>query len=458
MSEYIKEKKFRSHTWLAWLSVGMLVANVYHNKLLAILFPFFSSQLAVIMLIGSVFLFVFYFFLDGHVRLSDLRFTEIDYAFLLAAVVILATSGGDSENLTYFVRFFSLFVFMLFMKYDEKMIKIVFICLLIAGIIHVAATLFFYFDQDFYLKYIYPTFSADEQEKLYSWNIVNGYATGFAGHFSRNGIYTSVALLVSSLLLYTKNKNHRILFAVLTLVSLIALIMTSKRAPLVFAVFAIAATYILCARTTPLSKLGIIALAVIGSAVIIYIASFNIESIGVSFERFLSTFNKSDTNDVSNGRFKLYGVAWDYFLSAPIFGIGWREFSKRVVVFFNEDTYFRDTHNVFLQLLCETGIVGIIIFLCLFALVLFLSVRLLIKVKRGELQISETARFGLIFSITAQIFFLSYSMTENPLYDLETFYLYAFAIGFVSTVWFRYEKLPIIEKIRSEKEKSIYIK
>ena len=458
MSSYIKEKKSHSYTWLAWLSIALLVANVYHTKLIQILLPFFSVSAIAVLLVISTVLLLLYFITEKKIRITELRFSEIDIMLLLCAVVIIVTSGFDFENITYLVRFILLFLLIFLMKYDEKLIKIIIVCVVVASLIHVAATLFLYFDKDFYLHHIYPTFNASTRAKLYSWNILNGYATGLTDHFSANGVLISIAFISTSVLLYWNKKKYRWIFAVLTIVSLIALFMTGKRAPLVYTTFAIAVAYVLCNRSPVLTKLCMAIIAALGGVIILFIATQNIESIGATLERFTAFFNENESTDVSNGRFMLYGIAWDYFLSAPIFGIGWREFSKRVVVFFHEDTSFRDVHNVFLQLLCETGVVGFLIFTALFILVFCFTIRLVIRYRRGEIILSESEKLGLVMSVCAQIYFLCYCMTGNSLYDTSILYFYMFAVGIVSYIRFQYEKLPALEKAKAKRRPSRYLR
>ncbi|HBL40624.1 MAG TPA: hypothetical protein DDY98_03265 [Ruminococcaceae bacterium] len=440
MSQYLKETKSGSYTWLAWISIGITLMNVYHTKLIRLFVPGFSTAFVSVFLAASAALLVLYFIVGRNLNFSGIAFTEIDFLLLVPIVVILATSGGDRETLTYAIRFVILFLTVLLMKYEEKMIRITYIWFLISGLIHVFATIFLYYNPSFYLQYIYPTFTPVAQEKLYYWNLINGYATGLTEHYSLNGMYISIAFLTASALLYYKGKGHKVIGIILVLACLVALFMTGKRAVLIFALFAFAVTYMVCNRSSAISKAVLALTAVLGGIIVIYVASLNIESIGVSMDRFTEVLNTSDSYDISNGRFKLYGIAWDYFLSSPIFGIGWREFSRRVVVFYHQDDAFRDTHNVFLQLLCETGIVGFLVFIALFTTALILTIRLILKYNRGELVLSDSDRFGLVFSLSAQIYFLCYCMTGNPLYDISTLYFYLFAVGLASSVRFRNEK------------------
>ncbi len=66
-----------------------------------------------------------------------------------------------------------------------------------------------------------------------------------------------------------------------------------------------------------------------------------------------------DVEEFSNGRLLLWRLAWEKFLEKPIFGHGWRYFSE---IGFEETGNINaiNVHNIYIQLLCETGVVGFI--------------------------------------------------------------------------------------------------
>lgn len=63
--------------------------------------------------------------------------------------------------------------------------------------------------------------------------------------------------------------------------------------------------------------------------------------------------------DYTSGRFALWGNAIKLFMKYPIIGAGWGRFANYTKGYYQEvETSIHDTHNVFLQLLCEIGIIG----------------------------------------------------------------------------------------------------
>ena len=79
------------------------------------------------------------------------------------------------------------------------------------------------------------------------------------------------------------------------------------------------------------------------------------------------------------------------------------------------------THNVYLQLLAETGIVGLALFLVPAAVTLIAAMRRSVAHRGGGLY-GES--FCLWACVGAQIFFLVYCFSGNPLYDPQCYVPY----------------------------------
>ena len=85
------------------------------------------------------------------------------------------------------------------------------------------------------------------------------------------------------------------------------------------------------------------------------------------------------------------------------------------------------------------------------------TVTLVLDSAKGTIAMSETTKATLVFSLCYQVFFLSYCITGNPLYDLETVYMYIISIGFTSSVCFN-RKEGHGEDMLKKSETSKYIK
>ena len=255
-----------------------------------------------------------------------------------------------------------------------------------------------------------------------------------------------------------KSRKRMLGKVLLVLVVLFSLILTGKRGALIFSVFAMLVSYIICTKGAFANKLITVLFILSSMSLVIYALSFYIEGIAAAFERITAMFAVENGNsDVSNGRFKLYAIAWDFFKKSPVLGIGWREFSNQVVNFYNQDSVLRDAHNVFLQLLCETGVIGFSIFISLFISAITGTIRLAAESAKDMLCLSDKTKVVLIFSLCYQVFFLAYCITGNPLYDLETVYVYIISVGFATGIYFNHKE-EIVKINRQITNKSKYIK
>ena len=448
MKEYVLPEKPRSHQLMAWLAGILLVFNVYHTKILDSL-GLYASSVTFLIQGAAVLLLVLYIAMEKKIGLLSVEIHHTEWCLILTLAVMLITTEDYGRNLTYILRYGVLVLIVLLMKYDEKLIHILYICIAAASALHILATLWFYCDTDFYMEHILPHFTATQRERLYGWVKINRFAVGLSGHYSQNGIYMALGLCCSYPLFYMKGKLSFPVKAAIFSAALFALVLTGKRGALLFGVAAVMLSYVLCRKGPASGKFMAAMLIAAGGITVLYILSFYVETVAETLGRFAVLFSDNPSADVSNGRFGLYNIAWNFFCKSPVFGIGWREFSREVVNRYNQDGVLRDTHNVFLQLLCETGLVGFCVFLSLFVSSFVQTVRLILAGVRRQLELPEMTKGALVFSVCYQIFFLLYCMTGNPLYDLETLYAYVISVGISSGVYYRYREDLIHPKTRS---------
>ena len=453
MDFYILPAQKARHPYWVWISAFLLIFNVYHTKLMS-LFLFTASSASMFLFQGfAVALLSAYFLIDKKLGIQKIEIQPMEWLLILTLFVMVITTKKFGENLTYILRYAVLVLLVILMKYDEELFHVLFYCLLAAGLIHVTATIWFYFDTDFYMAHIYPNFDSSQRAHLYEQVQKNHHAVGLSNHYSQNGIYTAISLCASFALLF-KDSRKKLPWKILSVCTvLFSLILTGKRGALIFSVFAVTITYIIGKKGALTNKLVTAVFLLSSLSLVLYALSFYIEGLASAFERITAMFSTgNETSDISNGRFKLYAIAWDFFKDSPILGIGWREFSKEVVNFYNQDSVLRDAHNVFLQLLCETGILGFAVFLSLFFCAVIQTIQLAAECAKGRLPLSDKTKTVLIFSLCYQVFFLAYCITGNPLYDLETVYAYVLSVGFSSGICFRHKaqtakiKQPILNK------------
>lgn len=249
------------------------------------------------------------------------------------------------------------------------------------------------------------------------------YRSGFTAHYSTNSIYLSLGLVCWCCGLVGRRKKARFKDSILGLILLLALFLTTKRGPLVASVAAVVISYLFVNRKkltgTMFKTLAVAAIAVIAVGVF---ATF-VPAVQATLERFIEL---SD-DGTGNGRSYLYECAWSMFHANPLLGCGWGTYSKYVAttslgaMYSNLGFSSMSAHNVYLQLLAETGVIGLISF------VFPAFVSIFVAMHHSESQVEERL-YGDSFCLWAclgmQVYFLIYCFSGNPLYDPQCYIPY----------------------------------
>ena len=126
----------------------------------------------------------------------------------------------------------------------------------------------------------------------------------------------------------------------------------------------------------------------------------------------------SDTNRFTTGRIDLYRHAIELFKEHPLWGVGWGVYGTQMGT---------GAHNVYLQLLAETGLIGFLLYVSA-ATQAFVTTLMNI---RKSIDSADNIKMLLTFSILIQAIYLLYSFSGNALYELpmKTVYIYSCAVG-----------------------------
>lgn len=200
---------------------------------------------------------------------------------------------------------------------------------------------------------------------------------------------------------------------------LFGLLLTGKRAPAFFLLVSIMFLYFFESRERErvVRVLQILLITAAAFIALFLLARFtNNPAINRIFESVQNMILSRDVEDA--GRNQLWTQAMKYFYENPWLGIGWTNFKT---LFTLRGTH---VHNIYIQLLCETGIIGFSIFAFFFVWNIITTLRKIKTAKQGTCEYS-----WLMLSLFMQIYFLLYGMTGNPLYDVEETILYFFGAG-----------------------------
>lgn len=262
----------------------------------------------------------------------------------------------------------------------------------------------------------------------------SGYLLGLTTHYSTLTTYLGNGLVVFwALFLMEKKRQKKLLLLAAIAVTGITLAMSGKRGMLVFAAMTIVVYSILTRAKNLRKALPVImkyALVGIACIVVLLILAFTVmPQLLVTVERFISG---TEGTDFTSGRSRMWKLALDLFIEKPLFGIGWFGYREAYSTAWHHGSVFQylDTHNIYLQLLCETGIVGFLIFTAVMFTTFWWTIKDLRKcifVPAGEKAAQNQAILAV--SASLQLLFLMYGLTGNPLYDPQCFIVYFLSIA-----------------------------
>jgi|GEM_PF-2815551 len=209
---------------------------------------------------------------------------------------------------------------------------------------------------------------------------------------------------------------------------MIAILFTGKRALALIPVVIIFTSLLLSKRLNRFNR-NIVRFMVVATAALFVVLSI-VPQADLVVLRFL---NASQTGDIWNSRTTiLWPVAYAMFDKNRIFGVGLNTFNHYIQMWsFGEPTlsvWEYHAHNIYIQLLSETGIIGFLLFITMFAVCLIKSMHLFRKVNDKELQNM------LYVSVFIQIMWLIYGVTGNTFYYTPQLFCYLIAIAMMSMV------------------------
>ena len=231
------------------------------------------------------------------------------------------------------------------------------------------------------------------------------YEGSFAGLYGQTGINAYVismflAFVVASLFLGNKNKLNYVLLGV----GIIALLLTKKRS---FLLANVIATLVLFIQNSKSEKRK---LKIAGRLLFLVVAAFLVVRYVPATQGIVEKISAlENAGDITNGRETSWEQTIEIWKENPIFGIG-----------INNMVGIHDisTHNVYIQLLAETGIFGAIAYIIL----LWSSFTRSGEAYQYILKDDELITNGKIIygvSIYMQMIFIVYSFFGNPVYGIN---------------------------------------
>ncbi|MGC7870015.1 O-antigen ligase family protein [Desulfosporosinus sp. SYSU MS00001] len=244
---------------------------------------------------------------------------------------------------------------------------------------------------------------------------------GLTAHYSTNGMYLAngvIATLCKWLLSDKNATKSRKLYIIAISFQAAALLISGKRGPLLCVIIALYVAYFLYHINKPKGRFFKLVLISLLAMIILYLAILIVPALANPFMRMFQMMN---TDDVSTGRFDLWAAGWRDFLQSPLIGRGWRWF------YYNDTQVFAnfDIHNVYLQFLVETGILGSITFYVFIFVNYYRTVKLTKAWRREIFQDGNSINYGiLLFCIIYQTYYLIFIFEGTAFFNPEAMFPY----------------------------------
>lgn len=368
--------------------------------------------------------------------------TSYRMLFWILVVILTCINNGYLEH-QYLVYFFSLplaIITAYSLQYDTQWHQPLLKTLNMFIVLNCIIAWLLWLLPGFYVSKIVPLFPVSVRGTLIR-SSNQHILMGLADHYSTSGMLFALSLIFYAASWFSKERKEQDL--VMILIMGISLMMTQKRGPLLFAAATIIFLYFL---SSGMSVEKLMQFGMIGAAALIFF--FLAVRFLPDLQRVLDRF--TDDGDVTSGRSELYAYAWELFQENKLLGVGWGQYR------FLPGSDGLQVHNIYLQILAETGLVGFFSFLIGFSTSLVSTIKKILVYRKNPAN-TAAPRVPRILMVSAaiQINFVLYGLTGNPIYDMQCMYPYFLAVAINESLSVQ-ERNHMTERNRSTKNGNRY--
>ena len=266
-----------------------------------------------------------FFYVRNNPNIKFYSLTYIQVLLLFVCCILFSASGGFNDR-CWMIKMVSSWRYLYF--------------------IYIAFTIYMFLDSSA-INFVCNLFPDAASTILNQYH--NAGIPGLTKHYSTNGMLLAVGTMIfGSYALTEKRRSDYLLF----LISVAALLLSGKRAHTVFGLTALYLCYFAYNSNAKKSRLVKCIGVLLGALTVFAVASYCVPALATVVFRFIDT---AETGDMSVGRVDVWLKAFSMFGKHSLVGIGWGQYV-------NQGGWFWNIHNIYIQLLVETGIIGFIIY------------------------------------------------------------------------------------------------
>ena len=212
---------------------------------------------------------------------------------------------------------------------------------------------------------------------------------GFAGNININANSIAIKLLVVYYMLYKSKKRHFLIFSLITItLAYTALFILLSRTAFL-SVFLTTFMFLVWMGKTYLRK-SLMLILLMAISFLFVQTSFNSQNADEITDR-ISSISSNDEDDSVNARLRYYSHAVKSISVNPIFGIGIGNWKLKSIDYDSKDmegyTVPYHTHNDFLQIAAEIGIIGVIFYSLIFLIPIFNLIKKILKRNLSDFEL-----------------------------------------------------------------------
>ncbi len=387
----------------------LLLYYSYLNPLRKLVIPL-SEIVIPLMLSISLFCIAY----SGHFKISYRSKCQFllfaSWISILVLILFHNVSLKDTLITGGYIQLFVMVFFLIFSNYNTLWLKTFFKWGVFAALLYALTTIVFYYNPSLYLKFLFILYEPEKVASIMRFFDL-GWISGICDHFSTNGMVLSMGCIFIyeyiRHLQFSNSVKIKKYWYVFLLVVFYALILSSKRGPLIAALVSIFIVYCICSSGNTLRK---ILKAGVVLAVVFFLVQFFSDYIpGLSTIADKFQFTEKE-GDVLQGRDILWDLAYKMFDSSPFLGEGYGSYA----IYAEKSSLFTSTaHNLYLEILSQLGLLGLFLYMLAFTSCLIISINML-----KLLCFSNHNSFDICIlkiSTEIQIFVLVYGMTGSTL-------------------------------------------
>ncbi|WP_342621546.1 O-antigen ligase family protein [Erysipelothrix sp. P66] len=333
---------------------------------------FVYRDFGVRMIYGQIFLtLLLVVFLIYHLKENrKISFLNIKVPYILLSLVTLIIfirpdSLKDKQNIAYIILMLITTGFLVTTTQSKDDVRKSLKVFIFSSTVFSIIVIFFQIFKKQFWDFVFPMLSHTAQiyAKKY---FFSGYSMSLGGiSFTLYVVIFGLLSTVSLFLFMNPTKKEKYIYAGLTGLYSIVILLSGRRGELGALLISFALFYIIKGdRETRISRLKWLVLGIIVFSIAIVIFLPFLSKLKF-LHRYTMTLNailhgSQVAGGVSSGRVQLYQKAWELFLQNPIFGIGHGKFTIiSSAIHLSAEGKGMDVHNSVLQLLAETGITGL---------------------------------------------------------------------------------------------------